>query len=83
MLIGKKDIQVRWRADGRALETAAAGKPNITFVYPENANHVLKSYAGNPEMASPEELAASYNGAESKLDEDAMRALASWLSTHT
>ena len=30
------------RADGKRLEQAAAGKGNVTFAYPANANHVFK-----------------------------------------
>jgi alpha-beta hydrolase superfamily lysophospholipase len=42
VVIGKKDIQVDWQTDGQLLEKANAQKPNVTFVYPENANHLLK-----------------------------------------
>ena len=49
VVIGKKDIQVDWRTDGEPLQRAAAGRTNITFVFPEG------------EMNSPTS-AASRNG---------------------
>ena len=42
VIIGKKDIQVDWQADGEPLQRAATGHANVTFLFPENANHVLK-----------------------------------------
>lgn len=43
VVIGKKDVQVDWQADGGALEAATAQNPAVSYVYPENANHVLKN----------------------------------------
>ena len=43
ILIGKKDIQVDWVADGEPLQRAAVGHDEVTFFFPENANHVLKN----------------------------------------
>ena len=42
VIIGKKDLQVDWQADGEPLQRAATGHANVTFLFPENANHVLK-----------------------------------------
>ena len=42
VVIGKKDIQVDWKIDGKLLENATAKKIEVSFVYPENANHLLK-----------------------------------------
>ncbi|MDQ2743141.1 MAG: alpha/beta hydrolase, partial [Chloroflexota bacterium] len=42
VIIGKKDIQVDWQADGEPLQRAAAGHEEVTFLFPEDANHVLK-----------------------------------------
>ena len=42
VVIGKKDIQVDWKIDGKLLENATAKKIGVSFVYPENANHLLK-----------------------------------------
>ena len=58
VVIGKKDIQINWKVDGKALEDATAEKADVSFVYPENANHVLKH-----EELPIEELSAQYVGA--------------------
>ena len=42
VIIGKKDIQVDWQADGEPLQRAARDMRDVTFLFPENANHVLK-----------------------------------------
>ena len=42
VVIGKKDIQVDWKLDGGALERATAGVGDVSFAYPEGANHVMK-----------------------------------------
>ena len=77
-LIGKKDIQVDWQADGPLLEALAADHPNITIVYPEDANHVLKH-----EPRDRSELTAAdgltYNADGVALDDEALRAITDWL----
>ena len=40
VIIGKKDLQVDWQ--GEPLQHAATGHEEVTFFFPENANHVLK-----------------------------------------
>jgi uncharacterized protein len=57
VLIGKKDIQIDWKIDGKALENATALKTSVSYVYPENANHVLKH-----EEMPVEKLKAEYVG---------------------
>ena len=59
VIIGKKDIQVDWQADGEPLQRAATGHANVTFLFPENANHVLK-YEPRPrsELAQARSVAA-------------------------
>ena len=42
IIIGKNDLQVDWQADAEPLQHAAAGRADISFLFPENANHVLK-----------------------------------------
>ena len=39
VIIGKKDLQIDWLADGEPLQQAAAGHKEVTFLFPENANH--------------------------------------------
>ena len=83
VVIGKKDIQVDWRDDGEPLQRAAAGHANVTFLFPENANHVLK-YESRPrtELAQPEVL-PRYNAPDAYLDPDALTSILAWLAAHT
>ena len=53
IIIGKKDVQVDWQVDGGKLQAAADGKDNISFAYPDNANHVLKYEAKAKEENKP------------------------------
>jgi alpha-beta hydrolase superfamily lysophospholipase len=78
VLIGKKDIQVDYQLDGGRLEDAAKGKTNINFVYPENANHVLK-YEENPRSQLGPNDVLNYNADERILDQDALKAIVDWL----
>jgi uncharacterized protein len=82
IVIGKKDIQVDWRADGDPLQRAVAGRQNVTFVFPDHANHVLK-YEPQPrsELVAADVL-AGYNGPEARLDPDAMKIVVDWLAAH-
>jgi uncharacterized protein len=78
VLIGHKDLQVDVVLDGGPLEQAAAGKDNVTFAYPENANHVLKE-----ETRTTAEVLSSpgngYNDAGTHLDPEALRTILGWL----
>jgi len=82
IIIGKKDLQVDWQADGDPLQRAATGHENVTFLFPENANHVLK-FESRPraELAQPEAV-PRYNAPDAKLDPDAMSSIAAWLTAH-
>src|SRR5713226_5009895 len=71
VIIGKKDIQVGWQADGEPLQRAAAGHEEVTFLFPENANHVLKQELRPREDVAPAEMAESYNGSDTRLDPQA------------
>jgi pimeloyl-ACP methyl ester carboxylesterase len=77
VIIGQKDIQVDWEADGAVLEAAAGD--NVTFSYPPNANHVLKL-----EEKPAEELTAAdgatYNAADRVLDPETVQIILDWLS---
>lgn len=78
VLIGKKDIQTDWRLDGKALETALSKAADVSFVYPANADHVLKH-----EPKPREELSAEdglyYNAEGRKLDRETADVLTGWL----
>jgi uncharacterized protein len=78
-IIGKKDIQVDWHADGEPLERAAAGRTDITFLFPEEANHVLKHETRPREELEPAEVAAKYNAPDAALDAETVAAIEAWL----
>ncbi len=82
VLIGKKDIQSDWRIDGGALEEAAKASPNVSFVYPENANHVLKHEDLPLEKLSADYAGSHYNSMEAKLDSEAFTEILKWLRTN-
>jgi hypothetical protein len=79
VVIGKKDIQADWTLDGGALEEAAQGKSNVSFYYPENANHVLKHESRAREELSGLTAASSYNTAEAYLDPETLETIQDWL----
>ena len=80
VLIGKKDIQINWRVDGKALEAAMVGKPDVSFAYPERANHVLKHEELPLEELTAQYVGAHYNAADAKLDEEAANDITGWLN---
>jgi alpha-beta hydrolase superfamily lysophospholipase len=81
VIIGKKDVQVDWQADGEPLKLAAAGQEEVTFLFPENANHVLKE-----ELRPRSELVLAemegYNGPDTCLDQEALASIREWLAAH-
>jgi uncharacterized protein len=82
VIIGKKDIQVDWQADGEPLQRAAAGHEEVTFLFPENANHVLKQELRPRSELVPAEMAESYNGPDTRLDPQALASIREWLAAH-
>jgi pimeloyl-ACP methyl ester carboxylesterase len=79
VLIGKKDIQVDWRADGDPLQQAAAGRTNVTFAFPDNTNHVLKYEPKARSELVAAEVLANYNAADAELDLLATGVVVDWL----
>jgi pimeloyl-ACP methyl ester carboxylesterase len=77
VIIGKKDIQVDWQVDGKVLE-GAADKNTVSFVYPENADHVLK-FEEKPREKLGAEVGLRYNVSDRKLDPEAANAIVNWL----
>ncbi len=79
VVIGQKDIQVDWQVDGELLEAVANASPEVTFIYPEDADHVLKY-----EPKSRAELSAAdalnYNASGRMLDPELLRAILDWLN---
>ncbi len=82
VVIGKKDIQVDWQLDGAPLETVAKTMKNVTFVYPENANHVLKNES-KPLSAITAADGLTYNAPDRVLDADGLKAIKDWLAARS
>jgi alpha-beta hydrolase superfamily lysophospholipase len=82
VIIGKKDLQVDWQADGEPLQRAAAGHKNVSFLFPENANHVLKQEPRPRSELVPAAIAESYNGIDTRLDPEALASILEWLAAH-
>jgi hypothetical protein len=82
VIIGKKDIQVDWQADGTPLQRAAAGHKEVSFLFPEDANHILK-YEPRPRAGLATEAALdNYNGPDARLDPQALASILTWLTAH-
>jgi pimeloyl-ACP methyl ester carboxylesterase len=80
VVIGKKDIQVDWQTDGGLLQQAAAGHKEITFLFPENANHVLKEeLRPRPELTAAN-VGENYNGPDAHLDPQTLTDIVRWLT---
>jgi pimeloyl-ACP methyl ester carboxylesterase len=82
VIIGKKDIQIDWQADGEPLKLAAAGHEDVTFLFPENTNHVLKQELRPRSELVPAEIAESYNGPDTHLDPEVLASILEWLAAH-
>jgi alpha-beta hydrolase superfamily lysophospholipase len=82
IVIGKKDIQVDWQADGAIFEALAARRTNISVVYPEQANHVLKHEPRPRTQLAAGDAVAAYNAESAVLDADTVAAITAWLRTH-
>ena len=82
ILIGKKDIQVDWQADGGPLQRAAEGHANVTFLFPEDANHVLKQELRPRAEVTAASVAESYNGPDTRLDPPSLASIIAWLAAH-
>jgi pimeloyl-ACP methyl ester carboxylesterase len=79
IVIGKKDAQVDWQADGSPLEKAVQNHKNITFFYPENANHVLKhEQIPRAEIVITKAI-QQYNSVDRHLDKDTVTTILHWL----
>ena len=83
VVIGKKDIQVDWKIDGELLENATAKKTDVSFVYPENANHVLKHEEKPLEKLTAQDASLHYNASDAELDREAANAIFNWLRKQT
>jgi uncharacterized protein len=82
VIIGKRDIQVDWQVDGEPLERAAAGRDDVTFLFPENANHVLKHEARPRSELVSTDVVAGYNASDPRLDREVQTGILAWLAAH-
>jgi hypothetical protein len=55
----------------------------VTFLFPENANHVLKEELGSESEATLPNAMPRYNSPDRRLDPDAMSSIVAWLAAHT
>ena len=83
VVIGKKDIQVDWKIDGKILENATAQKTAVSFGYAENANHVLKHEVTSREALNAQFVSLHYNAPDTELDLEAANAIYDWLKKQT
>ena len=82
VIIGKKDLQVDWQTDGEKLVQAAAGQKEVTFLFPENANHVLKQELRPRSELELAEVMPKYNSPDTHLDPQALASIIEWLAAH-
>lgn len=82
VVIGKKDTQVDWQADGEPLQRAASGRENVSFQFPEDANHVLKSELRPRSELIATQVGNDYNAPDTRLDPETATAIVAWLQTH-
>ncbi len=80
IVIGKKDIQADWQADGGALENAAVQEGNVTFAYPPDANHVLKHEEKPRDALTAAGVGPRYNSEGRRLDPEALGVIVDWLN---
>ena len=79
VLIGKKDVQVDWEADGSLFMALAQTQPNVEVVFAPEANHVLKHEARPREALTAADIATSYNAEGTVLDAEAVGSILGWL----
>jgi pimeloyl-ACP methyl ester carboxylesterase len=79
VVIGQKDLQVDWQADGGVWVELARACRNVTTDFPADANHVLKQELSPRSDLLPGAVAASYNADDAVLDPEAVRVITSWL----
>jgi hypothetical protein len=57
------------------LESATAKKTAVTFVYPENANHLLKREEEPREALNAQNVSLHYNAPDTEIDREAANAI--------
>ena len=81
VVIGKKDIQVDWQIDGKALEAAKAKEGNATFVYPKYSDHVLKHEERPKEELRASEVGLRYNAEDRIIDGETVEKISNWIQS--
>ena len=62
------------------LQQAAHGRSDVTFLFPADANHVLKHEpTPRAELRMPQAV-VGYNSAEAHLDEEVLAGILDWLA---
>jgi alpha-beta hydrolase superfamily lysophospholipase len=79
IVLGKKDIQVDWQTDGALFEELANEHDNVSILYLENANHVLKFEPKPRSQLTPAEVMTTYSAEDVLLDPESVEAITSWL----
>jgi uncharacterized protein len=80
IVIGQKDLQVDWQADAEPLQRAAAGRTDVSFLFPENANHVLKHEPRPRDELVQSAAMPRYNAPDASLDPETVAAIVAWLT---
>jgi pimeloyl-ACP methyl ester carboxylesterase len=79
ILIGKQDIQVDWQIDGALFEALLKDHGNLSLVYADHANHVLKHEPRDRSQFTPAKAMLTYSAAETQLDDDVLKVITAWL----
>lgn len=79
VVIGKKDLQVDWQADGALFAALAETQRDLQVVFVPDANHVLKHEARPRATLTAAEAAADYNTEDKVLDPEAVGTVVGWL----
>ncbi len=79
IVIGKKDIQVDWQADGAILQKLAETHPNLTVRFTENANHVLKHEELPRSQLTAAHAGETYSAEGIPLDQETVDLITGWL----
>jgi hypothetical protein len=78
-LAGKLSMQSHLDELTGAVRCAAAGRPNVAFLFPENANHVLKHEPKPRSELVAAAMSNSYNASDARLDPEGTAAIQEWL----
>lgn len=79
VVIGKKDLQVDWQADGSLFAALAETHSNVEVAFVPDANHVLKHEPRPRAELTAAEVAADYNADGKVLDPEAVGIIVDWL----